>query len=70
MNNNNRFAGKVAAVAGGNSGIGLATAKRFVSKGPYVLITDRGQKEFHRAEAAERPSEKSLRHAESKVEGS
>ncbi|RYX80755.1 SDR family oxidoreductase [bacterium] len=41
--------GKVAVVTGGNSGIGLATAKRFVEEGAYVFITGRRQAELDKA---------------------
>src|SRR5947209_6657796 len=40
-----RLDGKIAVVTGGNSGIGLATARRFVDEGAYVFITGRRQSE-------------------------
>jgi NAD(P)-dependent dehydrogenase (short-subunit alcohol dehydrogenase family) len=44
-----KLEGKIALVTGGNSGIGLATAKQFVSEGVYVFITGRRELELARA---------------------
>jgi NAD(P)-dependent dehydrogenase (short-subunit alcohol dehydrogenase family) len=41
-----KLAGKIAVITGGSSGIGLATAKRFVEEGAYVVITGRREKEL------------------------
>src|SRR5215831_10674102 len=41
-----KLEGKIALVTGGSSGIGLATAKRFVSEGAYVFITGRREPEL------------------------
>jgi len=44
-----RLTGRVAVVTGGNSGIGLATAKRFREEGAKVVITGRDQKTLDEA---------------------
>ncbi|MGA8409043.1 MAG: SDR family oxidoreductase [Candidatus Acidiferrales bacterium] len=44
-----KLQGKVAVITGGNSGIGLATAQRFVAEGAYVFITGRRQSELDAA---------------------
>jgi len=41
-----RLAKKIALITGGNSGIGLATAKQFVNEGAYVFITGRREPEL------------------------
>jgi NAD(P)-dependent dehydrogenase (short-subunit alcohol dehydrogenase family) len=46
-----KLEGKVAVITGGSSGIGLATAKRFVEEGAHVIITGRREKELKEAAA-------------------
>jgi NAD(P)-dependent dehydrogenase (short-subunit alcohol dehydrogenase family) len=41
-----KLEGKIALVTGGNSGIGLASAKRFVHEGAHVFITGRRDREL------------------------
>ena len=41
-----KLEGKIALITGGNSGIGLATAKRFVNEGAYVFVTGRREPEL------------------------
>ena len=44
-----KLAEKIAVITGGSSGIGLATAKRFVDEGAFVFITGRRQSEIDSA---------------------
>ena len=41
-----KLEGKIALITGGNSGIGLATAKQFVNEGAYVFINGRREAEL------------------------
>ena len=44
-----KLADKIAVITGGSSGIGLATAKRFVNEGAFVFVTGRRQSELDAA---------------------
>ena len=44
-----RLEGKVAVITGGNSGIGLATAKEFAEQGAEIVVAGRDQKTLDEA---------------------
>jgi NAD(P)-dependent dehydrogenase (short-subunit alcohol dehydrogenase family) len=47
--NAGKLSGRIALITGGSSGLGLATAKRFVAEGAHVFITGRRQAELDNA---------------------
>lgn len=63
-----RLAGKIALITGGNSGIGLASARRFVDEGAFVFITGRRQAELDKAVSAIGQSVRALQGDVSKLD--
>jgi NAD(P)-dependent dehydrogenase (short-subunit alcohol dehydrogenase family) len=63
-----RLSGKIAVVTGGNSGIGLATATRFVAEGAYVFITGRRQAELDKAIKSIGPNVRAVQGDVTKIE--
>jgi NAD(P)-dependent dehydrogenase (short-subunit alcohol dehydrogenase family) len=55
-----RLKGKTAVVTGGGTGIGLATAKRFIEEGAFVYITGRRQDPLDRAVAELGPNARAV----------
>ena len=56
-----KLAGKKALITGGNSGIGLATARLFIAEGAQVAITGRDQKTLDEAIAELGPKARGYR---------
>jgi NAD(P)-dependent dehydrogenase (short-subunit alcohol dehydrogenase family) len=62
-----KLQGKIALVTGGNSGIGLATAREFVEEGAFVYITARRQAELDEAVKSLGPQAKGIKTDVSKL---
>ena len=56
-----KLTGKKALITGGNSGIGLATARLFIAEGAEVAITGRDQKTLDEAVAELGPNARGYR---------
>ena len=56
-----KLTGKKALITGGNSGIGLATARLFIAEGAQVAITGRDQKTLDEAVAELGPNARGYR---------
>jgi NAD(P)-dependent dehydrogenase (short-subunit alcohol dehydrogenase family) len=60
--------GKIALITGGSSGIGFATAKRFVHEGAFVFITGRRQVELEEAVKTLGPQAEGIQNDATKME--
>lgn len=58
---NTRFKGRTILITGGNSGIGLATAKQIIQEGGKVIITGRDEKTLHAAAQELGPNAQAIR---------
>lgn len=63
-----RLTGKTAVITGGGTGIGLATAKRFIEEGAFVYITGRRQERLDTAIAELGPNARAVQGSVSNLE--